>query len=103
MSYIVEFEKAFSIWFGKGEEREEFSVDVSTDGYGLTISLDAACRQSLIEALSRKGIRDIELYFSKDDLILILGMLWDKGTIKAKPKFVWPLSFRKPKIELEIK
>lgn len=102
---IIEFENAFSVWFDKGEEKEEFSLEASTDGESMILALDIVGKQALINALEREDVRDISIYFSKAELMLLLKMLWMEGTIKGEPKLVWPFSFKfqRPRIRLEIK
>lgn len=103
---IFEFEKAFTVWYGESDAREEFKVEVHTDGEGLAVDLEVSeeNKKALIAVLKRKDVQEIGLYFSKDDLALILKMLWDKETIRPKAKFIWPLSLRlrKPGVVLEI-
>lgn len=105
MSKKIEFEGGLGIYYPLSEA-EDFSVEVSTDGEGLSIDLVGGSSQNeaLIEALKYEDAASLGVFFSKEDLKLIYQLLWEEGTIRAKPKFVWPFSFklRKPKIELVV-
>ncbi len=105
MSKQIEFEGGLSVYYQRSEA-QDFSVEVSTDGESLSIGLVGGTSQfeAVIEGMKYNDAASLGIYFSKEDLGLVLQLLWDEGTIKAKPKFVWPFSFklRKPKVELVI-
>ena len=86
--------------YPKDEDSECFfeDIEIAADGHGLTIEFNDIER--LLKINDDGGLRQLCVYFDKDDLSILFDMLWESETIRAKPKFRWPL--RWPKIELVI-
>jgi len=98
------FESVLGLWGASDDsERVAFDMVAEADGHGLMLRVTDI--EALLDAIKNEAPDLIEIYLNQEEILETLDLLWDSKTIKAKPKIVWPFSFRfrKPEIKLEIK